>query len=550
MSDRTLGQRAPLLWVLLPWGVGLTLGRILPGAPTGWQLGLCLTAAVTVAGLGTRLIRGNGWWVGLALSLTLSGFVMYSLARARLALWETLPPREVRIELAWERLFPAGTDPRKVSGWGVVRRAAAPSSELVGQRIYVAARLARLGPRPIPSEVNEVVGRLQRLPKSPAVNTFDGYLAGVGLNFKLTQARSVRVVQEATSYRRWCEAAQRELSRILGFGLQAHPRLEGIFKAMVLGLQRELSEEQQVWFTQTGTLHLFSISGMHIGVIAMALHGLLMACRLRPWAIFGLLVVLLWLYVDVTGRAPSALRAFLMVFLVEIAFVLRLPRSTVSAWVASAWIVLVFDPMQLFSASFQMSYGIVGALLLLGLPLGEAWNRRWIPFRSLPPSAWSWRHRWVAVGLASSLNTAALGLSTLLLSALTGVLYFGLLTPGALVANLVAIPLASIAILAGLASLVSGLLGATHLSLVFNHGAALVLWLVERLLAWFSDQPGVHLAASFSTPAVGFVALTGLIGLLLVGFHFGWSRRVGGFWPPFVYTGLVLIVLVSYTRVP
>ncbi len=149
-----------------------------------------------------------------------------------------------------------------------------------------------------------------------------------------------------------------------------------------------------------------------------------------------------------------------------------------------------------------------------------------------------------------SCNTLALGLSTALVSALTGVLYFGLLTPGALVANLVAIPLASLAILAGLASLVSGLAGGVWLSLVFNHGAALVLWVVERLLAWFSELPGVHREAAFSSPAVGFAALAGLFALLLGGFHCGWSRRFGGFWPPFVYTAMVLIVLVSYPTLP
>ena len=168
-------------------------------------------------------------------------------------------------------------------------------SDLVGQRFYVSARLSRRNHRPVRSSVTELVGRLERLPKSPAVTTFDGYLVGAGMNFKLTQARVVRVTREATAYRRWCERMQEELGHILGFGLQAHPSLEGVFKAMVLGQQQELSEMQDTWFTLTGTLHLFSISGMHIGVIAIALRGLLAACRLHPWAIFAVLGTLLWL---------------------------------------------------------------------------------------------------------------------------------------------------------------------------------------------------------------------------------------------------------------
>ncbi|MBL9192802.1 MAG: ComEC/Rec2 family competence protein [Opitutaceae bacterium] len=550
MLDRTLGQRAPLLWVVLPWIMGLVLGRLVVASPSGWWVGGCGVMALMCAVAALRLNPGGVGWLGMGFSLMLSAFVLYTVTRARLASWEALPPREVRVELEWERLFPPGDDPRKLSGLGIVRRAAPPVSELVGQRFYVSARLGRRDHRPVRSSVTEVVGRLERLPKSPSVTTFDGYLVGAGMNFKLTQARVLRVTREATAYRRWCERMQEKLGRILGFGLQAHPSLEGVFKAMVLGQQQELSEVQDTWFTHTGTLHLFSISGMHIGVIAIALRGLLAACRLHRGCIFVILGTLLWLYVDITGRAPSALRAFLMVMVIEVALVGRLPRSTVAAWVASAWLVLVFDPMQLFSASFQMSYGIVGALLLLGLPLGETWGQAWAPFRSLPAVSWTAWHRALAGSVALSCNTLALGLSTALVSALTGVLYFGLLTPGALVANLVAIPLASLAILAGLASLVSGLAGGIWLSLVFNHGAALVLWIVERLLAWFSELPGVHREAAFASPAVGFAALAGLFALLLGGFHVGWSRRYGGFWPPFVYTATVLIVLVSYPELP
>ena len=52
---------------------------------------------------------------------------------------------------------------------------------------------------------------------------------------------------------------------------------------MVLGRQQELSEEQVREFRLSGTMHIFSISGMHIMVIALALQTGLAALRLKPF---------------------------------------------------------------------------------------------------------------------------------------------------------------------------------------------------------------------------------------------------------------------------
>jgi len=547
MLDRTMAQRAPLLWILIPLMLGLSAGKAVP-FPV--PVSVLLVAAVGLAWVAIRAERTAIWSVSLGASVACSGLALYDLTRARLPAWENLPPREARLQVEVSRIFAPGKDPRKIGGLGTIRHAPDHLKDLLGQRVYFSGRLPNSGPRPISSASIELVGRLERLAKSPPANTFDGYLAAAGMNFKVSRGRIIRQTVAPTTHRAFCDAAQTRMSQILGFGLEAHPELAGVSRAMLLGQGHELSEEQDAWFTQTGTLHLFSISGLHIGVIAVAVSGLLTVLRLPHWPRFILSISILWLYVDVTGRAPSAIRAFLMIFLLQASFVLRRPRSTVSALVTSAVLVLVFDPMQLFSASFQMSYGIVAALLVMGLPLGESWEGRWMPFRALPPTSWNWVHRWILAGLRGTLGALAIGVSTALVSTVTGVLYFQLFTPGALLANLALIPVASLALLAGFASLLVGLPGAMQLSVVFNHAAALVLWVVERSLAWFADLPGVHFPAAFHHPTVGYGVLAGLLALLFGGFHAGWARRVGGFWPPVVYSILVLILLVSFEPVP
>src|SRR5690606_8486486 len=110
--------------------------------------------------------------------------------------------------------------------------------------------------------------------------------------------------------------------------------------------------------------------------------------RLPRGAAFLLGTAILWTYVDITGGTPSAVRAFWMVTCLLGARQIRAPSNSLAALAASALVVLVIDPHQLFSASFQMSYGIVAALLLYGVPLQERWLARWQPWATLPKAGW------------------------------------------------------------------------------------------------------------------------------------------------------------------
>src|SRR5690606_19842666 len=99
------------------------------------------------------------------------------------------------------------------------------------------------------------------------------------------------------------------------------------------------------------------------------------------------------------------------------------------------------------------------ALLVLGLPLGEAWQAHWSPWRDLPEVTWGRWHRLVAACWRSISVALAIGIATTLVSLVAGVQYFGLLTPGGFLTNLALIPTAGFATVAGFASLLCGLAG-------------------------------------------------------------------------------------------
>jgi competence protein ComEC len=541
---RSLQHRAPVLWLLLPFMAGLVAGRIIFPLPSPTWL---LAGALIV--IGSAIIfskRPVLWAAGVCLGLLLTGTAYYELRRARLPIWDSLPPREVRVTLEVARTFTPSPDGKRTSGLARIVQADTHLSELVGQQVYFSLARRAGEELPVRSAKVAVIGVLQTLPRNAPIDTFEGYLANSGMNFRLNRGRILEQISKPTAYRQFCSHAQQRLADILSRGLEKHPDLAAVSRAMLLGLQQELSEEQNQWFMRSGTMHLFSISGLHIAVIALALESLLGLLRLPRLPRFLLSAVLLWLYVDITGTAPSAVRAYIMVILLQASFVLRLPVNPIATLSLAALGALVMDPMQLFSASFQMSYGIVAALLLLGLPLGNFWCERWQLFRLLPKATWAWWQRgldWAQHGL---LGVLAIGLATSLVSTISGIMYFRLFTPGSLVANLVLIPAGSLVILSGFVSLLCGLAGLDWLSATFNHASALVLWLIERGIDFFLKVPGVYWPAHFSATWAGFAALVALMATLLWGYASRWEIRRCGVWPPLAIVVLALVFGVKF----
>jgi competence protein ComEC len=544
MTSRSLGHRAPLLWLILPFVVGLAAAKFADLPPTPWLLWAALPPALLAAWASWRAER---WWApALATAMALVGAADYTLNRARLPEWETRPAREVRVALRVERTFSSG-DQNRSSGLGIVTQADEHLRELVGQRFYFSLNLKKGQPAPTRSTVLRLAGVLQSLPREAPANSFDGYLASTGANFRLIRGQVLAEEQPATWYYRFCARAADRFREILSLGITANePRLAALLRAMMLGETQVLTPEQRTLFMESGTMHLFAISGLNIGVVAGTLHLLLGWMRLPRWARFAISTVLLWLFVDITGGSPSAVRSFAMVVFLQGALVLKRPGSPLAALVASAFVVLLVSPLQLSSASFLMSYSIVAALLVLGLPLSEAWMERWQPWRDLPPVTWNWWQRGVEIAWRWAASAFAIGLATTLVSLVTGLQYFHLLTPGAFLTNLVLIPTAMLATLAGFASLLLGLVGLSWAAVACNYVAAYVLLFIEWLVRLSVRLPGAFLPAKFTAEWIGPAALLTLMGILIAGYATGWKRKAGGWWAPFALVAVVLAVGVQF----
>src|SRR5204862_6582245 len=86
------------------------------------------------------------------------------------------------------------------------------------------------------------------------------------------------ILRAAQKSRAWMRNA---LSR----GLDDSPEVQDFLSGIVLGLRHQTPEDIEEPFQQTGTLHLFAVAGLHVGIVAALLWMLAMVARLsRKWA--------------------------------------------------------------------------------------------------------------------------------------------------------------------------------------------------------------------------------------------------------------------------
>ena len=132
--------------------------------------------------------------------------------------------------------------------------------------------------------------------------------------------------------------------------------------ALLLGDKTHSEPETVNIFKRGGCLHIFAVSGLHVGIIAGIIYILFGRWVLKPWPRTLLVILLTGCYVLMTGMAVPALRAFLMLSLILIGRSLKRPVSMANIWAAAALLILLISPWQLYNAGFLLSFAVYAAI--------------------------------------------------------------------------------------------------------------------------------------------------------------------------------------------
>ncbi len=520
-------MKRPFVIVALPYAAGVVAAEFFP-APYFPPLALALLlAALSVAWARARPVL-------LALALALAGFGNLAFRTAIVSPQdlratfggriEQVVLRGALVETPYHRVFERDEE----ESWRTIAQLEVTTLQLPGNDWQPArGRVAVSTPGVLAGnffagQTVEITGVL-RPPQSPmAPGQFDycAYLRRLGIHHQLQTAATndwqlpapALAPPLADRFGRWAKAT-------LALGLPEEDEPLRLLWAMTLGWKTALTGEVSEPFMRSGTMHVFAISGLHIALIAAILVGLLRVCGMpRGWC--GLVVIpLIWFYTGVTGWQASAIRSTIMMTIVIGGWSLRRPGDLLNSLAAAAFIILVAEPRQLFQAGFQLSFFVVLSLALFVPVLDEVRRRGLQPDPLLPdelrPRWQLWSRKALHQITASFTTSLAAWLGSIPLVAY----YFHLFTPVSLLANLIVVPLSSLALTANLASLlVGGWL--PSLAEIFNHSA----WLWMRLMVGISEWAAALPGGCWHIRAPSFLAFALYYGAL-VSVMAGWLAR-------------------------
>ena len=279
-------------------------------------------------------------------------------------------------------------------------------------------------------------------------------------------------------------------------------------EALILGQRAMVSHEVSERLARSGLAHLLAISGLHVGLLAIAFFCLARAARLPSKGAHVCTVVCVFAYVLLIGAPASAVRAALIILLWTLSRLAGRASSPYDTLGLAAIIIILMKPWSVVEPGFQLSFA--GACAV-GFAHSEVRRFSWL--RSRPSVV-----RALALGMAAS--TAAV-----LLTAPITVRYFGHVALAAIIGNLVAIPLLGLTMPA---LFTSALLSPWAPLAAWPASAAVVLLrLIDGLAGFLS---GIQWASLDLPPPNDLATLCYVVLLILAAhtLHGAWYRQRSG----------------------
>ncbi|MDO4265642.1 MAG: DNA internalization-related competence protein ComEC/Rec2 [Eubacteriales bacterium] len=140
----------------------------------------------------------------------------------------------------------------------------------------------------------------------------------------------------------------------------------GIYQALLLGDKSDMDEGVRALYQSQGIAHLLAVSGLHFGIIGMGLYRMLRLLTLSPGCAGAFSSLFVVSYGFLTGAQGSAVRAVIMLLSRFLSLKAGRSYDTLSALALSAFLLLLAKPYMLFQSGFQLSYGAILAISLLG----------------------------------------------------------------------------------------------------------------------------------------------------------------------------------------
>lgn len=288
----------------------------------------------------------------------------------------------------------------------------------------------------------------------------------------------------------WSARAQMRLWLHRAVARTGYPA-SALLEALLIGGREDVPERLQEGFQRTGSLHILALSGLHVVVIFGVVSGLLSFVPRRGLK-FLLAAAVLVFYQLLAGLMPSLLRATVMILVGGAALLLDRDREPLNLLSISGIAILLGDPFQASSLSFQLSFLALAGILAIG-PLVQR------PLEGRVP-------RFILLPLAMSIGAQVATLPLI-------VARFGVYYPSGLLAGLVLVPLTTAFLWAGLAWLPLYLVPWQALHDLCARAFSLLYSVIDWCAQFFGALPGLAVGPGAVPWAVG----TAVVAMLFLG---------------------------------
>ncbi len=268
----------------------------------------------------------------------------------------------------------------------------------------------------------------------------------------------------------WGQQLRERAADTLSKGLENYPHQLAVYKALLLGYRKAVPPEIHQCFKQTGTLHIFAISGLHVGIVGLFITIVLKTVGIPrdKWGLW--LLPLLFAYVATTGMKSSALRALCMAAVYFLAPLFRRKPDIPSSIAFAVILLLFFRPLEILSPGFVFSFTVVSFIVLF--------------FSAVPEWVVARRKGWLGAARTYAVSLAITSVAAFIASIPLTALFFGSFAGVSLFANLLVVPLTFCIVLSGWLSILVPVAAE-----IFNHAALVFIDSLLGIVGFLSTLP-------------------------------------------------------------
>lgn len=297
-----------------------------------------------------------------------------------------------------------------------------------------------------------------------------------------------------------------QVERILSIGIAGTVE-SGVILGMTIGDTSETPSELVDAFREVGVFHLFSVSGLHVGMIAAMLWFALGIAGVERRKAALVLIPCVFFYALVTGWKPASVRAATMIALVASGLLFHRQPIPLNSLCAAGLILLGINTNELFNPGFQLSFTVVAAILIIAMPVYHRIEHWVAPDPFIPRQLLGkWRLRvWETARWAGGLVSVSLAawIGSLPLT----IAYFNLISLAAIPTNIVIVPLAFFTLALAAGSISVGW-AVPFLADILNHANLAITKVIIGVVSAAAAVPGGHFYVAAPMPRDQVAAVT------------------------------------------